>query len=436
MIARGVSFMQRVQKHPFVRQISGMMMLTAAGQGLYMLAGPFIGRLYSPEQVGYFGLFVTIWTVLALFACGVYDLAIPSARNDEEAWRLSGVSAALGVCIGVLSGFGLSVAASLHWFGIGIFPVWAGAVMAAAMLAQTAVMIGQAWAVRRDVVMTIGHANVLMNGLRSVLQVVGGLLSPVWAMMVAGEIAARLAQAKLLLKSTPSANRKPVRLVDLRTAIVEYRRFPLVFGPAFGLDAIATLLQTAMMGILFGPAEMGQFFLMRRTLDLPVAFAFRSLSDLFFARQLILAREAPERLRRFFIQTGGMLAALGLVGSLPLLIWGPELFRLFYGPNWGLAGTLAAIMVPATVINLAVAPVSRVFQLSPKAYLRLVPGLINVGGSLLVIWLADYCAFSLVETTAAISFVVGLHYAVYFAAGYFVAGHVRIDDLSQNQMAV
>jgi O-antigen/teichoic acid export membrane protein len=424
MIARSLSFLKRMQAHPFVRQISGMMAMTVLGQGLYMLAGPFIGRIYSPEQVGYFGLFVTVWTILALFSCGLYDMAIPGARDDEEARRLSGASILLGVGIGILSGAGLSLAAFEGWFGLGIFPLWAGAVMTAGMLAQTAVLIGQSWAVRRDEVLVIGRANVLMNGLRSILQVLGGLLSPLWAMMVAGEIVARLAQARQMVRSRAAPGAKLVAWDDMLGTIKEYRRFPIVFGPAFALDSAASLLQTAMVGLLFGPAQMGQFFLMRRTLDLPVAFAFKSLSDLFLARQLILAREAPERLRPFFLRSAGMLSLIGLTASIPVLIWGPELFRLFYGPNWGVAGVLAAIMVPSMVFNLVVAPVSRVFQLTHKAHLRLLPGLINIAGTLLVLWFADRYALSLAETVAGISVTICVQYVVYFAAGYYVAGHV------------
>jgi O-antigen/teichoic acid export membrane protein len=107
-----------------------------------------------------------------------------------------------------------------------------------------------------------------------------------------------------------------------------------------------------------------------------------------------------------------------------VLIWGPELFRLFYGPNWGVAGMLAAIMVPSMVFNLVVAPVSRVFQLTHKAHLRLLPGLVNTAGTLLVLWFADRYGLSLVETVAGISITICVQYAVYFAAGYYVAGHV------------
>lgn len=428
MIQRGLLLVARVQSHPFVRQIGGMMALTAIGQGMYMLAGPFIGRIYSPEQIGYFGLFITIWTSLALFACGLYDLAIPGAHTDEEAQRLSGASILLGIGLGVASGAAVSFFTAQGWWGLGIFPLWVGAVIAAGMLVQMVVLIAQAWAVRRNEVMVIGRANVVMNGLRGLFQVLGGLLSPLWAMMAVSEIVARAIQARQMANSGVAPKSRMIRWDDVDGAIRRNRRFPLIFGPVAVIDSIATLLQTAMIGLLFGPTAMGQFFLMRRTLDLPVAFAFRSLSDLFFARQLTLAREAPQRLRSFFLRSSAMLAVIGVIGGAPLMIWSRQLFEIFYGPNWAVAGMLAAVTVPAMIANLAVAPVARVFQLSNKAYLRLVPGVVNLSGSILVLWFADSYKLSLMQTTVAISVVIGVQYLAYFIAGIVAAGSIRANE--------
>lgn len=418
----------RLQSHAFLRQIGGMMLLTVLGQGLYVAASPFVGRIYSPEEMGYFGLFIAIWTVLASGACGLYDLAIPAVHDDEEARHLSVASVVVGLFVSIVAGCGLSLAVAKEWFGLGVFPLWIGSVMTAAMLTQIAILIGQAWAIRRNEVMKIGQANVLMNGWRGILQVTGGLLSANWTTLVAGEMIARLAQARHLNFSFRNTIHFFRRRNDLMAIIRRHRNYPLIFGPSFALDASASFLQTAMIGFLFGPAQMGQFFLMRRTLDLPVAFAFKSLSDLFFVRLLTLSRDDPAQLRPFFLKSSTMLAAIGLATGAPVIVWGSELFKLFYGPNWGTAGLLAAMMVPAMALNLAVAPVARVFQLTQKAHLRLVPSAVNLLGTSLILCLAKGYNFTLEAVVASLSIVTCLQYIVYFGSGYFVAGHVALDS--------
>lgn len=422
----------RLWSHSLIRQIGGMMGLTALGQGLYLIAGPFIGRIYSPEEFGLFGLFVTAWTFLGLFACGLYDMAIPVAASEDEAQRLSGLSVALGVITSLVSGTALALAAAQDWFGFGVLPVWSGIVMCAGMLTHMIVLIGQGWAVRRDKVMTIGEANVLMNGARSVLQVLGGLLSPVWAVMIAAEIVARAVQAHWLRRDETRGAAWRFSWQGMYETFRANARYPIIFGPAFILDAVAVLIQTTMVGTLFGPAAMGQFFLMRRTLDLPVAFAFRSLSDLFLARQLAIVRENPARLRPFFVRTSTALALGGAAAGLPLIIWGRELFEIFYGNNWGEAGLMAAIMAPAMLLNLAAAPVARIFQISAMAHLRLIPGVVHVAGSLLVLVLAGRYDWSIETSVIGISAAISAQYVVYSIAGYFAAGYVTAQESGES----
>lgn len=431
MISHGVSFLKRWRAHPFVRQISGMMLLTIAGQGIYLIAGPFIGRIYTPEQIGLYGLFMTIFMMLGLYACGLYDLAIPAVNDDDEAGVLSDASLFLGVLIALASGAVLTIFIINGFLGLGSFPRWMGLMMAAGMIAHTNVLIGQAWAVRNNDVLRIGRSNVTMNALRGGLQVLGGLFAPLWGVMAVSEIAARIAQSRQVRRRRIKQNGDYSRasLQAMASAIRRNKRYPTVFGPSFALDSMATLVQTATIGMMFGAAEMGQYFLMRRTLDLPVAFAFKSLSDVFFARQIVIVRDAPERLRPFFVKSAAGLAIAGGLVSLPLLVFGPELFKLFFGPAWGTAGSLAAIMVVPTALNLAVAPVARVFQLSRWAQLRVVPGVINLIGSLLVLWLAQAHNLSLIQVTIGISIVIGLQYCIYFGAGYLASSRlVDTDD--------
>lgn len=420
--------MFRLKSDQLFTQIRGMLLLTILGQGLYVAASPFISRIYSPEEVGYFGLFFSIWTILASFACGLYDLAIPAVADDDEARKLSGVSVVIGSTVSILAGGGLYIAAANDWFGLGVFPWWIGLGMTATMLTQIVVLIGQAWAMRRSEIMVIGQSNVLMNGFRGIAQVAGGLVMPTWAVLAAGEGVARLAQARYLAYHSKNKVTSHLQFSTLGETIVKHVKYPIVFGPSLAIDAFSSFLQTAMVGLLFGPAQMGQYFMMRRTLDLPVAFVFKSLSDLFFVKLLALSREDPARLRNFFLRSFLLLAAAGLVAGAPLIIWGRMLFELFYGVEWGEAGLLAALMAPAMILNLAVAPVARIFQLSPKVHLRLLPSAFNFVGTVIAVWFCQMYAPSFHIVVGLISAVTCFYYIVYFAAGYFVAGHTTVEN--------
>ena len=424
MAARIKTIFQRARNHELVRVVSGMMVLTLIGQGLYVLAGPFIGRLYSPEEVGYFGLFVTVSAALGVFACGLYDLAIPAVRDDEQARNLGGVCMAFSFGLATIGGIGFTLATAIPALGLGDLPAWSGVMMAIAIATQGWVLVGQAWAIRHNEVRAIGQGHVLMNGTRSALQVLGGVVLPFWFILVAGELIARIAQAFCFNVTRMLGAKAKFKPKQMKTSVIEHRRFPMVFGPAFFLDSMSTLLQTGMIGALFGALEMGPYFLMRRTLDLPVAFAFRSLSDAFFAKQLALAKQAPEQLTHFFLKMSGLLAMVGIGVSWPLFVWGAELFKLFYGPDWALAGELAAIMVLPIILNLAVAPVARVFQLSNWSQLRLIPSGINIIGTLILLQIATSCDLQFQQVIIGISIVTAALYVSYFFSGIIASKHI------------
>ena len=179
---------------------------------------------------------------------------------------------------------------------------------------------------------------------------------------------------------------------------------------------------------LFGPAVLGQYFLMRRTLDLPVAFAFRSLGDIFYARLAADARTAPERIRPFFIKSFLILASLGAIGASPIILFGPTLFAFVFGPAWHEAGLLAAIMAPSAVMNLGVAPVSRIFALTSRPHLRFSFSVFYLLGTVLLLWAARHYTLSLLAVTAGVSLVTFVSYFAYLVGGYIACSSIRLDS--------
>ena len=81
------------------------MVLTALGQGLYVAAAPLLGRLYTPEAFGLYGLFYLFVTTSAMFICLNYDLAIPAAVDEADANDLAEAAIRLSVvvCISTVS---------------------------------------------------------------------------------------------------------------------------------------------------------------------------------------------------------------------------------------------------------------------------------------------------------------------------------------------
>lgn len=417
-----------IKASQFSRQIAGMMAFTAAGHMIYLLAGPAIGRLFAPEQIGLYGQLITIAGSTAMLTCLCYELAIPASRDDREASAVTVGASVLAVIISALLGVLFSTSAYYGAFGLGQFPLWAGVLVTAVLLSHAITQIALNWQLRAQNALVTGRASVTLNIVRGGSQVAFGLFWPLWSVLVIGEIVGRLANFAHLMKAMPRFSpRERLHWVDIRSALQRHRELPLVLTPALILDTMAIVIQISVLGVMFGAAAMGQYFLMRRTLDLPVAFAVKSLADLFFMRMAKDARDNPGLVRPFLIKSALGLAAVAVIGFLPIVFFGPILFEFVFGPNWGVAGTLAAVMVPAMVLNLAVAPVSRIFALTSRPLLRFTFGIalhIFSGTALVVAWQQQY---NLVETVAAISAALTLSYIAYFVAASVASGHLKAD---------
>lgn len=429
MIATAVRRARDVLRSSFTRSVGGMMAFTAIGQSVYLLTGPLIGRLYSPAEFGLYGLFYAF----AVTAVGViflnYDFAIPAAANDEEAHELTSGAFAIALLFSPLAG--LAMGALIMWgvAGFGDLPVSAPLLMVALLITQAIAQLLQNWSVRRQQTIAIGKASVTLNAVRGATQVAFGVLLPSWWVLAAGEVAGRVGNVMHLVRLTPvRLMRGGFRhLFNGRTGATlrRYRQFPLVLLPSQTVDSGVAFAQSAGLAYFFGASGLGMFFLMRRTLDMPVAFAFRSLSDVFYARLAQDARDAPERVRPFFVRSVLLIAAAGFALGIPMMLVSPDLFAFVFGPEWRQAGVLASIMAPASIMNLAVAPVARVFALTTRPQLRYWFSAVNLAGTVAALAAVHVWSLDLVWATAGLAATTFSAYAVYFWAGYIASAALR-----------
>jgi uncharacterized membrane protein YuzA (DUF378 family) len=87
-------------------------------------------------------------------------------------------------------------------------------------------------------------------------------------------------------------------------------------------------------------------------------------------------------------------------------------------------------MAPSAVLNLAVAPASRVFALSRRAWLRFAFTGVNAASTGLVLWMAWVGNWNLLSTVTGLSTAISVSYLVYFIAGIAAADDLIIDGVS------
>ena len=184
-----------------------MLTLVAGGaiaQALPLLLGPWLSRLYTPQQFGQYNLFAAVAANVAVVACARYEFALPLLGDASEAAALR------ALCLRVLAGVTLaSAVGAAAWFA------WSSQGWTAWLPVAVAVLgwlsLATLWATRAQAYRALAIARVVQYGGAALAQVGAALLGAGVPGLIAAPIAAAAAAAALL--------RLPLREVDPATAL-------------------------------------------------------------------------------------------------------------------------------------------------------------------------------------------------------------------------
>ena len=415
----------------FVINAGRLFGFTVVGQFVTLVAAPFLSRHYSPAEFGLFGIFSTFSTVVSGLICLNYDTAIPSPRDNKEAVVL--LHGASITCLLMCLFIALAYAALLRFdvLGYGVMPSWTIIVLILLLAAFGTTSIQQYWCIRRQSFVAVGQGIVILNTTRACIQLGLGMFGAGWFGLAVGDVLARAWNTTFLWRRLRRDILQFCAEFDIRSTIrvlLKYRRFSVVLLPPILIDAIAGALLLPALSVLFGVAVAGQYFLMRRIMDLPMVVLTRTVADAFHGKISELARENPHAIRPFLLSVFLLCVSASFILLTPLMFFGPSIFALAFGEKWRLSGLLAAIMSPAIAVALGSAPVARIFFLTRLPQLRYVFSVLMALGLLVALVAARTVPLSVTWTTVAISIVTFLAYFGYFLSAYYVSSHVHIDQ--------
>ena len=72
----------------FFKNVATLAAGTAFAQIIVILATPILSRLYTPEEFGAYGIFITVVGLLSTIAALGYDMAIVKEDKEEDAYHL------------------------------------------------------------------------------------------------------------------------------------------------------------------------------------------------------------------------------------------------------------------------------------------------------------------------------------------------------------
>jgi O-antigen/teichoic acid export membrane protein len=346
------------------RGVSRIAAGSIAGQGLVMLSYPLLTRLYDAAEFGLLTVFASVTTMISVGSSAALNRAIPIPPGDPEAADVAWTAlAAVTVTTVLTAAVGLVAAAPIAQL-LGVPQLahfwW---LIALTVFVMGSYNILSVWMVRERSYGALGRRNMLQGVGQTATQVGLGLMQirPVGLLLGLG--VGRLFGLGGLLSSGGLLRQRRPSLAALRRTLRRYRRFPLLTVPSGLLNSGGLEVPLLVISALYGDARAGLLGLTVRVIGAPTTIIGDAVAQVFTGESSAAIREPKGTLAPLMRYTTGRLLIIGALPTALLVLGGPWLFGVVFGPTWTEAGDYARVLAFAYLAQFVVNPISGMLQL-------------------------------------------------------------------------
>ena len=351
---------------PTLKHVSTLVGGTLAGQVLAVVTAPIILRMYSPEEMGQYTLFISVFMTVVAVAGLRYDMAIVLPKSHANARVLRNtVSVIIGIvslaCTIVFFICGNALAKSMGQPGLGPWLALAG--IAIFTLAQ--VNSYNYWFTRTLQYKAISINKVQMSGSTAILQIVFALVSfgGIAGLIVGHLLGQGGAMATLMYKGRAKAENEGEPSASAIQLLRRYKKMPLLNAPNGLVDSIRLNGINMLIGALYSANTVGQFGQAWRLMQAPVTLITGAISQVFFQRFSVTE---PGKMEAAVKQSVKYSLLLGIIPFLLMALLAPWIFPWFLGSGWEQSGLIGRALVPWLFLNVATSPISTVFVVTER----------------------------------------------------------------------
>ncbi len=379
---------KRISESDFLKSLAILMTGTLIAQIIGYLLAPIITRIYTPAEMGEFGIFYRITLLITTIGTLRYELAIPLPKRDSHAFYLfrfalktTLITAILSLLAGVV--FGLYKHQTLDYYLVLLLLV-------AAIFSLAFYNLGTNWAIRKEKFKKLSMAKLVNSASLNGSRVIFGLFNfGSFGLIISFVLSLIIGSAFFVYDFFKFNFLSKSIFSKLKTRVVrkEYKNFPLASLPHALSDHARDLLVGIIIIEVFSETIFGSFDHTYKMLRIPVMLIGASLSQVFFNRISKYFNEGVS-IMPLFKKTVTSLFLLSIIPFLVIYLFGTELFTFVFGEQWMIAGQLSEIMAPWLMINFIVTPLSTiplVFNTQRSFFvIGLITSLLQISGFLLL----------------------------------------------------
>lgn len=333
---------------------------TILAQIISVLVQPLITRLYSPDEIGELGYFISWATFISSVATARYEMAIPLTKNSGHSFQVFRIALRIGaytilsvLACGLIYALIDGYSKEISFFIIALSAASFGIVFRS---------IGTNWSIKMKAFKRISQSKIIeaigMNGFR----ILAGLLNFGVPGLIISTVLGIFSSALLFILDFFKIRNQEGNVSNKgkqKVLLKEHNEFPKVNLPHIVLDTGKDVLIAVFIHDFFDPFVYGSYFQSLKMLKIPLAVVGASIGQVFFQRasEQYSNRENIYPLLR---RTTLILTALSIIPFGLVFLFGEELFSFILGSEWGYSGIISAVIAPWLMINFITSPVSTI----------------------------------------------------------------------------
>lgn len=399
----------------FFNRVARVLLGTMGAQMISLGVMLILVRLYSPEDIGAFSVWLSMGTIIAVVVTGRYEMALFSGESAEDTPAIVKLVLQLALLLSVLV-TGIVFLSALFIEHVPLIIKDYGFALAAVVFGMGINKVVLSLLTLQQAFNKLGIARIALAGSVAIAQVLAGWLAIGVAGLIYGQVAgvvlatflACLWFEKGWLRECWSTRNEVVCAVARR-----YINFPKFSLPADLINTVASQLPVILIASKFGAEAAGWFALTLKMMGAPISLLAASVLDV-FKEQAARDYRAQGNCVSIFLKTFKVLGLLALAPFLAFGFLGEWAFGFFFGQQWMESGRYAVLLIPMFYMRFVMSPLSYTIYIAQRQKMDLFWQI-----ALLALTLACFLIADGIDS-ALWSYSIGyaIMYAIYFLLSY------------------
>lgn len=339
---------------------------TVFAQLITIISLPILTRIYSPEAFDLLAIFSSLILLFSVSSCLRFDIAIPIADNDHEAFDLLVISLFVNTAINIF----IFIIVFLYLEKISLLlnkpsvsPYLVFIPIGSWLIATVNCL--QSWFSRKKKFKELGKIKVYQALNSSIFQIVYGFFFPFGIGLVAGLLINYLSGIFGLFREFfREFKGYNLNFYNLKIAFSKYSMYPKYSALESLISSASNQLPIVLISIYSLSPEAAYLLLACKLMLLPIGLIGTSISQVYLSY-------APEEMRKNNLVdfTKKILIKVFKVLALPLIViavFAPLYIPIVFGEEWRRTGEMILFLAPGFFLQTLVFPVSMVLNIMNK----------------------------------------------------------------------